>query len=134
MTPLRVSLLALTITLAASCAGRTEERSRAETAAVAFYEAVAQQDGIAACALLAPETQHEVETSAKQPCDEAITDEDLPDELGRVTETTVFGNEARVMADGDTVFVSDFDGFWRVVAAGCTTRGDVPYDCELKGG
>ncbi|MEY2450964.1 MAG: hypothetical protein QOD92_538 [Acidimicrobiaceae bacterium] len=130
----RVAVIALAFMLAASCSGRSDERPRAERVAADFYTAVAQQDGAAACALLAPQTLHEVEQSAKQPCAEAITDEDLPDDLGLVSAATVYGNEAVVAAVGDTVFVSDFDGAWRIVAVGCTSQGDLPYDCEIKGG
>ena len=126
--------MTLTVVLAASCSGRTDEGPKAEQAAADFYGAFGQENGMAACALLAPETRHEVEKSSKEPCDEAITDEDLPDNLGTVTEIAVYGNEARVEADGDTVFVSDFEGAWMIVAAGCTSQGDEPYDCEIRGG
>ena len=34
----------------------------------------------------------------------------------------------------DTVFLATFPGGWRVVAAGCTPRGDRPYDCTVAGG
>jgi ketosteroid isomerase-like protein len=133
--PVRVLLIVLAITLGPACNSRTDEDQRARQTATDFYSAFAQQDGTAACALLAPRTQHEIEKSAKQPCDEAITDEDLPAELGRIIDTTVHGNEARVAADGDTVFVSDFGGAWRIVAVGCTPQaGDLPYDCEIQGG
>ena len=27
-----------------------------------------------------------------------------------------------------------FDDRWLITAAGCTPRGDLPYDCTLKGG
>jgi hypothetical protein len=101
---------------------------------MAFYEAFSRQDGAAACALLAPETANDVETSGKAPCEDAVTEEDLPEQLGTVTETDVFGSEALVRAENDTVFVSDFDGLWKIVAAGCTPRGDRPYDCTLGGG
>ena len=123
----------LAILLAGSCSGRAEERPRAAQAVTRFYEAVGQQDGAGACEFLAPETLHEVEKSAKASCVEAITDVDLP-ELGQLIATDVYGNEARVLASGDTVFVSDFDGAWKIVAAGCATRGDLPHDCEIQRG
>jgi ketosteroid isomerase-like protein len=125
--------MTLVIALAGSCSGRREERPRAAQAVTRFYEAVGLQDGTGACELLAPETFHEVEKSAKAPCGQAITDADLPD-LGRVNATDVYGNEARVVASGDTVFVSDFDGTWKIVAAGCAARGDLPHDCTVQGG
>ena len=130
----RVSFIVLSVMLAASCSGRADERPRAERAAADFYNAIAQQDGTTACVLLAPETKQEVEKAAKQPCEQAITDEDLPADLGIVSATEINGNEAIVTAVGDTVFVSDFYGQWKIVAAGCSPQGDLPYDCELKGG
>lgn len=109
MPHLRVFGLVLAVLLAASCSSRTDERPRAEQAVNQFHAAFKKDDGAAACALLAPQTRHEVEKSAEAPCDQAITDADLPD-LGRLQATDVYGNEARIVADGDTVFVSDFDG------------------------
>jgi hypothetical protein len=129
---LRVSIVAFAITLAASCSARTTEEPRVRAVAVTFYKALAEQDGVAACAVLAPETFRELEKSAKQPCDRAVTDQDLPDALGNVNETKVHGNEGRVAAEGDTVFVSDFGGTWKIVAVGCSSRGDLPYDCEIE--
>jgi hypothetical protein len=100
---------------------------------VTFYKALAEQNGVAACALLAPDTSRALEKSAKQPCDQAVTDQELPDALGNVNDTEVHGSEGRVAAEGDTVFVSDFGGTWRIVAVGCSSRGDLPYDCEIEG-
>ncbi|MET8040642.1 hypothetical protein ABZU25_07220 [Micromonospora sp. NPDC005215] len=46
----------------------------------------------------------------------------------------VYGQQAQVRLDGDTVLLAVFPGGWRVVAAGCTDRGDKPYDWVLQGG
>ena len=48
---------------------------------------------------------------------------DLP---GRVAKTLV-------RLAGDTVFLAVFPGGWRVTAAGCTPRGDRPYNCTVQG-
>ncbi|MFB7172425.1 hypothetical protein ACFCYM_16585 [Streptomyces sp. NPDC056254] len=48
--------------------------------------------------------------------------------------TEVYGRMALVRAEGDALFLSLFTGGWRVVAAGCTPRGDAPYRCLVKGG
>jgi hypothetical protein len=131
---LRISIVAFALTLAASCSARTAEEPRVRDVAVTFYKALAEQNGVAACALLAPDTSRALEKSAKQPCDQAVTDQELPDALGNVNDTEVHGSEGRVAAEGDTVFVSDFGGTWRIVAVGCSSRGDLPYDCEIEGG
>jgi hypothetical protein len=36
--------------------------------------------------------------------------------------------------DGDVVFLSVFGDHWLITAAGCTARGDRPYDCTVMGG
>ena len=46
----------------------------------------------------------------------------------------VDGQWARVRLSDDTVFLGMFAGGWRVVAAGCTPRGERPYDCTVAGG
>jgi hypothetical protein len=46
----------------------------------------------------------------------------------------VYGQWAQVRIGGDTVFLAVFPGSWRVVAAGCQSRGDRPYDCQVQGG
>lgn len=95
--------------------------------------AVDSKDGAAACAKLAPETLAEVEQSAGKPCAEAILDADLP-RPGQVVGADVYGQWAQVRLSDDTLFLGVFPGGWRVVAAGCTSRGDRPYDCVVQGG
>ncbi|MEU7928448.1 hypothetical protein [Micromonospora sp. NPDC049801] len=98
-----------------------------------MLSAIAEKDGVGACSLLAPDTAAGLEHSVDRPCAEAILDEDLPG-AGQVLASEVYGQQAQVRLDGDTVFLAVFPGGWRVVAAGCTARGDKPYDCVLQGG
>jgi len=51
-----------------------------------------------------------------------------------VLASQAFGRGAQVLMTGDVVFLSKFDDHWSVIAAGCTSRGDRPYDCIVKGG
>ena len=102
-------------------------------AAVAFRAAWLQGDGTAACRLLAPGTAAEVVSSSGRPCPQGILDQDAP-AAGPVQATQVWGGSAQVRLRGDTVFLSRFDGGWRVLAAGCVPRAGKPYDCELAGG
>ncbi len=97
-----------------------------------FYRAVESGDGATACALLAPPTVDEVEQTAKAPCRTAILDEDLPD-AGAVTGSARYGGQAQVRLRGDTAFLSEFADGWKVVAVGCTARGEAPYDCRVSG-
>lgn len=125
---------ALAVTAVTGCGAVTDRGDAAAAVATRMLSAAAGgKDGSAACALLAPDTVAELEQSADKPCAEAILAEDLPDP-GAVVATDVYGQRAQVRLSGDTVFLAVFRGGWRVVAAGCTARGDRPYDCVLQGG
>ncbi|MGI5525283.1 hypothetical protein ACQEUX_30680 [Micromonospora sp. CA-259024] len=124
---------ALAVVTVAGCGSATDRGDSAAAAAVRMLSATGAKDGTAACALLAPDTAAELEQSADKPCAEAVLAEGLP-EPGAVVGTDVYGQRAQVRLSGDTVFLAVFPGGWRVVAAGCTARGDKPYDCVLQGG
>jgi hypothetical protein len=128
MSRLAVALIAFV--LIGGCSARDSDAEAAARVAVHFYDAFAMQDGTAACADLAPETAHAIEKSASAPCPTALLDEELP-ESGAVTTTDAFGSEARVVLAHDIVFLSDFNGTWKVAAAGCTGRPELPYDCQI---
>jgi hypothetical protein len=116
------------VCLVASCGSKLPEAS--SSTAERFYQAVEHQDGAAACALLAPETRDEV--AAEAPCATAILDEDLPT-AGSVTELRQYGTQAQARMSGDTAFLAQFDDGWKIVAAGCTSKGELPYECKVKG-
>jgi hypothetical protein len=117
----------------AGCGSVDDRGAAASAVALRMLSAVDTEDGIAACGLLAPDTASELEQSADTPCAQAILDEDLP-KPGAVTKAAVYGQWAQVHLSGDTVFLGAFPGGWRVVTAGCTPRGDQPYDCTLQEG
>ncbi len=85
------------------------------------------------CEALAPGTRSELEDSQERPCLEVITDQDLP-EAGEPRSIDVYGRQARVVAEGDTLFLSQFGTGWKVVAAGCLPEPGQPYQCTVKGG
>ncbi|WP_435985882.1 hypothetical protein [Terrabacter sp. LjRoot27] len=96
-----------------------------------FSAAVGAQPDTA-CALLAPETRQELEDSSG-PCPQGIADADLPD-AGRVITVEVYGQDAMVRLEHDTMFLALFGSGWRVTAAGCTPQEqDRPFSCGLKG-
>lgn len=131
---LTVALALMTVAvLAGGCAGGDARRDAVAGVAVRLLTATGGGDGAAACALLAPDTVAALERSADAPCAEAILDEDLPAPTG-VRRVDVYGQWARVVLTDDTEFLAAFPGGWRVVAAGCTSRGERPYDCVLQGG
>ena len=122
-----------TVTAVAGCGSVASRGQAAATAAQRLLAAIDRKDGAAACALLAPETAAAVVQSAQKDCADAILDQGLP-RPGSVTGEDVYGQWARVRLSDDTVFLAMFAGGWRVVAAGCTARGDRPYDCTMQGG
>jgi ketosteroid isomerase-like protein len=131
----RAALVLTTAGLAATSAACTrpgQDRDAAAATVRALFTAVAAGDGEAACATLTPDTVAELEESSGTTCAQAITEEDLP-EPGPVRTVDVYGQWARVVTSNDTVFLGAFGGGWRVVAAGCRSRGERPYDCRLQG-
>lgn len=123
---------AVTVATGAGCGSVASRGQAASLVAQHLLGAVDRNDGAAACALLAPNTAAEVVQSAEKDCAEAILDQDLP-RPAQVTGDDVYGQWARVRLSDDTVFLAMFAGGWRVVAAGCTPRGDRPYDCTVQG-
>jgi hypothetical protein len=98
-------------------------------AAGQFAAAVAERDGATACALLTDEARSSAETFGRDCATQLAT---LPDP-GGVQEVEVWSDAAQARLDGDTLFLLRFADGWRVSAAGCTSRGDAPYDCEVTG-
>lgn len=100
----------------------------------AFQRAVAGGAFAAACDLLAPGTREQLEEDARVPCDKALAGRQLP--TARPGDSAeVYGRQAAISAGGQKLFLSQFKGGWKVVAAGCTpSGGDKPYRCAVKGG
>jgi hypothetical protein len=120
-------LVALVATGCSSPAG-----SSALSVSHQFYAAVRAGDGARACRLLAPQTRLELESSARMPCAEAVVREHIPAVSGR-GRLQRFGNQAQVRLVGDTAFLAEFGGGWKIVALACTRRGELPFDCQVKG-
>lgn len=129
----RVLLAAAPVLLLGAACGSDAEDAGPARAARAFEDAVGAERGAAACELLAPETKSELEQSAGAACAEAILDEDLP-EPDAFESAAAFGTMAIVRFAADTLFVSEFDGRWRVLAAGCEPVPHTAYDCAIQGG
>ncbi|MFG2354909.1 hypothetical protein [Streptomyces sp. NPDC048521] len=115
------------------CGTLGEREAAASRAAVRFEEDVRRADGARACAALAPETRQELTESAEPPCAEAFLDEHLS-YGGTVRRVQVYGRQAQVVLDTDTLFLSVFPGGWKITAAGCVPRPRQPYQCKVKGG
>ena len=113
--------------LLAGCA--STQQPEVEKVASTFDDPSA--DAEARCDLLAPATLAAFEKDQTAPCTDAV--QQLSLDGGAVTSVDVWGGEAQVRMDGDTLFLTESEAGWRVAAAGCTSRGDAPYDCEVEG-
>ncbi|WP_344345541.1 hypothetical protein [Kitasatospora putterlickiae] len=131
----RWSAAGAAVALAALCGcGSLSDREDAVAATAARFEsALAGGDDALLCATLAPGTRQELEDTAKSGCDRAMPGSEVPKASG-VRRIDVYGAQARVVLDGDTLFLSSFPDGWKVTAAGCEPRPRKPYNCELKGG
>lgn len=129
-----VALLAVLVTVAALTAGcgHDARQDAVSDTAERLLTAVRAGDGAAACDVLAPATVSALEHSAGAACADAILDEGLPAPAA-VRQADVYGQWARVVLTDDTEFLAAFPGGWRVVAAGCQSRGERPYQCALQG-
>lgn len=113
------------------CAGQgNAEDHNAGAAAVAFATS-AKDSPSTACGLLAPETLKELE-STDGSCDSALPQQ-VESGGGSVRQVEVYRKDAIVHLSTDTVFLARFRDGWRVTAAVCTSQGDRPYDCKIKG-
>jgi hypothetical protein len=129
----RVLLAGIIVTaIGSGCAAQQGDPESGDVASVEVeFRSRAASDAEGACALLAPDTAKELE-QASGSCGRGLTAARLAD-AGRVRDVEVYGLDAMVRLDNDTVFMARFDDGWRVTAAGCVPQGDGPYDCDVKG-
>lgn len=125
--------MAALIVTTSACGSLDERRDHITVEVTGFERALVAGQFSRVCAALAPQTLEELEQSARSSCEKAIAEEDLTD-AGAVRRVDVYGDQARVVLDQDTVFLSRFPTGWKVTAAGCTPRDGRPYQCELEGG
>lgn len=130
----RPCIVAAAVVLTVSSCGSLSGRRDGAAAEVARFEkALNARQHERMCAALAPSTREELERSAKSRCGQAIGEEDLP-AAGAVRRVDVYGDQARVVLEHDTVFLARFPTGWKVTAAGCVPRPQRPYQCEIQGG
>jgi hypothetical protein len=122
-------LAVLCVLLVAGCAGDAREDSAGQ-AAQRFTTAISSGDLAAACVMLAPLTRDDLLNDAAD-CAEALGSEQLP--ASPVGEVSIWGDRAQVRTDTDVLFLAEFEDGWRVVAAGCQPRGELPYRCRVNG-
>jgi hypothetical protein len=125
----------LTIVLLASvagCAGLNPGTSEAGTTALGFHSALGSGDHARACELLIPAAVEKLEAGAAGTCPEKLAQLDVPAATS-VQDSVAYGSNAQVIMDQDTLFLTRSGDGWKITAAGCTARGERPYDCEVEG-
>jgi len=123
-----LALACAAVLVAPGCAGSQDDA--ATSAAHDLLSAVRDGDGASACRVLAPATADELETTSGKPCERAVLEEDLGPGTGE-ERVEVFDSMAQVRLGADTLFLSRYDGRWRVVAAACTPVPGRPWDCSI---
>jgi hypothetical protein len=131
--PIVVSRILVAAAVVLVVTGCADSRGDAASAVVrAFGAELASNDFDSACALLAPATRERLERGSS--CAQALAGHRL---LTATPSTQViaqvWGDRAQVRMPSDTVFLQQSSTGWKVTAAGCTVRGEAPYDCELEG-
>ena len=122
---------ALSAVVLAGCSSGNEDD--VTQVAEQLHARLAEDDGLAACDLLADDVQEELAEAGGSSCAVAVAAAGIPDS-GRVVDVHVYGTAAQVRYDDDVVFLAELDDGWRVTAAGCTPEADRPYDCTIQGG
>ena len=72
------------------------------------------------------------QTQGKSTCEEHLASLGMPSG-GAVLRTERYGRSALVVFDDDTMFLTVTGSGWQVTGAGCSARGELPYDCEVGG-
>ncbi len=133
LAPLIAALLALVSVT--GCAGRGSAENGAVSDASEQFISAASTQPAKACDLLAPATLESI-ASDDEECATAMADlgVEMVGAGGPALRAQVYGRDAIVQWDDQTMFLARFDGGWLVTAAGCTPRGkDLPYDCSVEG-
>jgi len=101
----------------------------AATAQQRFTTALSTGDTAAACAALAPDAVEHLRAAHGRDCARELRGARVGG--GPVREVQVWGTQAQVRTTGDTVFLTRGPDGWRVIAAGCRSRGELPYACAV---
>ncbi|HEY7721006.1 MAG TPA: hypothetical protein VIB11_04150 [Pedococcus sp.] len=131
--PQRYAVGLVLAALVAACTGQGSAEGRSAVAAALSFGASASTAPTKACGLLAPGTREDLEGAEPGSCSRLLPAQGLP-ESSAARDVEVFGKDAIVRLDRDTLFLARFADGWRVTAAGCTANGGRPYDCVVAGG
>ncbi|WP_228973607.1 hypothetical protein [Streptomyces sp. DH12] len=120
-----------------ACGTLPERRDEVTSEVTRFQQALGAGRHEQLCAALAPATREELEHTAESRCERAIgraiAEREVP-AAGAVQGVDVYGDQARVVLERDTLFLARFPAGWKVTAAGCVPRPERPHRCAVKGG
>jgi hypothetical protein len=111
-------------------AGCAPEGSGAATAAEEFEQALASGDAEQACSMLSQSAKDKAESDGG--CESQLEELNLPD-AGTPGPTEVYGRNAMVEFENDTVFLAAASSGWQITGAGCKSHGEIGYMCEVGG-
>ncbi len=132
---MRHCLVAMLIaSLLAGCS-TAPDADDARAAATAYYDAIRDGDGAAACELLSDALVQQVESQEQKTRAKAATSLDY--EGGVIVDVHVFITNAKVdLSTGESVFLTREPGGWKVSALACQVEDgkprDRPLDCEAE--
>jgi hypothetical protein len=127
-----VVMMAGTSPVVSGCSALNPGTDAAVDTVQRFHDELAAGNTGQACGLLAPNTVQGVEEEEIGSCPVKLAQLSLP-RSGVVTGSRAYGRSAQVLLQDDTVFLTRSGGEWKITAAGCTHRGERPYDCDVKG-
>ncbi|MBP2326826.1 hypothetical protein JOF56_007211 [Kibdelosporangium banguiense] len=116
--------------LLAGC-GDSSETATVREVTTRFESAMVSHDSSTACSLLAPEAVRRIDGLRPEGCVQALSSLKIPS--APPGDTQVWGDTAQVRTSADTLFLRRFPGGWRIIGAGCTPRGEQPYECTVDG-
>lgn len=128
----RAGMLATLALALSGCAGLNPGTEAAVQAVQQFQDELSAGNAGQACALLAPNAVEGLEEGEVGSCARKLAALALP-EPGPVNDSRAYGSSAQVLLENDTVFLVRSGDAWKISAAGCTQRGERPYDCDVKG-
>jgi hypothetical protein len=130
---MRYAAAMLALLVLAGC-GQSDDRAAVRSATQRFLAAYDAKQGAVACGVLSSDTRKSLESEKSKPCADAITSVDVSG--GPVLSVKVALTNAKVdLAGGESFFLSEQQGGWRISALGCragATPSKTPLDCELE--
>jgi hypothetical protein len=113
-------------------AGCTPDGSAAANAAQGFHRSWSDSNWSAACSVVQSDIQEKITREQGTICENHLRTLRIP-EPGSVIRSEIYGRNALVEFENDTVFLAEGENGWQITGAGCASSGEAPYNCEVGG-